>query len=210
MPRTTSKRFFRDKWRFGKSDPNQLKLPLGEALDVLLSGNDDEMRATLGQIMHNFVLRPGEHDEVTLDELKEIIAAHRNIAAHHKNEIEAEYITKSHNISAEGYFRIYDWMQRKGFFVTHQIAEKNDPPKRTAMLLHFCLPKRDRECMIGDLEEEYRTVILPKYGTRVAVRWYWWQALRSVVAASGGRVRVWLSFGGLARAAGWIVEKFTL
>ena len=76
------------------------------------------------------------------------------------------------------------------------------------MLLHFCLPKRDRECMIGDLEEEYRTVILPKYGARVAARWYWWQAVRSVAAASGGRVRVWLSFGGLARAAGWIVEKF--
>ena len=89
-------------------------------------------------------------------------------------------------------------------------SNKNDPPKRAEMLLHFGLPKRDRECMIGDLEEEYRTVILPKYGPRVAMRWYWWQAVRSVIAASGGRVRVWLSFGGLTRAAGWIVEKFTL
>ena len=88
------------------------------------------------------------------------------------------------------------------------VSNRNDPPKRAEMLLHFCLPKRDRECMIGDLEEEYRTVILPKYGARVAARWYWWQAVRSVAAASGGRVRVWLSFGGLARAAGWIVEKF--
>ena len=89
-------------------------------------------------------------------------------------------------------------------------AEQAVLPRRAEMLLHFGLPKRDRECMIGDLEEEYRGVILPKYGPRIAARWYWWQAVRSVVAASGGRVRVWLSFGGLARAAGWIVEKFTL
>ena len=94
--------------------------------------------------------------------------------------------------------------------VSKYAGEENAPPKRAEMLLHFCLPKCDRECMIGDLEEEYRTVILPKYGPRVAARWYWWQAVRSVVAASGGRVRVWLSFGDLARAAGWIVEKFTL
>ncbi len=90
------------------------------------------------------------------------------------------------------------------------VSRKNTPPNRAEMLLHFGLPKRDREYMIGDLEEEFRGVILPKYGPRVAARWYWWQAVRSVVAASGGRVRVWLSFGGLARAAGWIVERFTL
>ncbi len=90
------------------------------------------------------------------------------------------------------------------------VAEQTVPPKRAEMLLHFGLPKRDRECMIGDLEEEYRRVILPKYGGRVAARWYWWQAVRSVAAASAGRVRVWLSFGGLARPAGWIVEKFGL
>ena len=94
--------------------------------------------------------------------------------------------------------------------VTQHVESEINPPKQAEMLLHFALPKCDRECMIGDLEEEYRTIILPKYGARVAARWYWWQAVRSVVAASGARVRVWLSFGGLARAAGWIVEKFTL
>ncbi len=78
------------------------------------------------------------------------------------------------------------------------------------MLLYFGLPKGDREYMIGDLEEAFRGVILPNYGPHVAMRWYWWQAVRSAVAAAGGRVRIWLSFGGLARTAGWIVEKFTL
>lgn len=99
---------------------------------------------------------------------------------------------------------------RMGASFTQKIESGINPPKRAEMLLHFGLPKRDRECMIGDLEEEYRGVILPKYGPRVAARWYWWQAVRSVAAASGGRVRVWLSFGGLAKAAGWIVEKFGL
>ncbi len=99
----------------------------------------------------------------------------------------------------------------RGDASTPQIdSNRNTPPNRAEMLLHFALPKRDRECMIGDLEEEYRRVILPKYGARVAARWYWWQAVRSVAAASGARARVWLSFGGLAKAAGWIVEKFGL
>ena len=103
-----------------------------------------------------------------------------------------------------------NWLSHRRISSDRRVAEQTVPPKRAEMLLHLGLPKRDRECMIGDLEEEYRRVILPKYGARVAVRWYWWQAVRSVAAASGGRVRVWLSFGGLAKAAGWIVEKFGL
>ncbi len=103
-----------------------------------------------------------------------------------------------------------NWLSHVRISMDRPVAEHAMPPNRAEMLLHFGLPKRDRECMIGDLEEEFRTIILPKYGPRVAARWYWWQAVRSVVAACGGRIRVWLSFGGLARAAGWIVEKFTL
>ncbi len=97
-----------------------------------------------------------------------------------------------------------------GASYTQKVESEVNPPKRAEMLLHFGLPKRDRECMIGDLEEEYRTVILPKYGPRVAMRWYWWQAVRSVLVAMVGRFRVWLSVGGLYKAAGWIVEKFGL
>jgi hypothetical protein len=61
--------------------------------------------------------------------------------------------------------------------VKHQNrAARHSPPKlgEYALLL---IPKRNRENLIGDLEEEYRTVILPKYGPRLAAIWYWVQAV---------------------------------
>jgi hypothetical protein len=33
-----------------------------------------------------------------------------------------------------------------------------------SLLLNWFLPKKQSECLIGDLEEEYRTELLPKYG----------------------------------------------
>jgi len=48
----------------------------------------------------------------------------------------------------------------------------------------YCLlliPKRNREHLIGDLEEEFRTVILPRYGPRKAAYWYWWNVIVSIV-----------------------------
>ncbi len=178
MSRTNNKRFFKDQWRFSKSDPNQLQLPLDEDLIDYLSRDKDEMRQA-----------QDEFDTATVDGPNDRITVERKL------KVGAEYEILSVEFAAEG---------------IPTYVKRNDPPTRAEMLLHFGLPKRDRECMIGDLEEEYRRVILPKYGGRVAARWYWWQAVRSVIAASGGRVRVWLSFGGLTRATGWIVEKFGL
>jgi hypothetical protein len=34
---------------------------------------------------------------------------------------------------------------------------------------------------MGDLEEEFRTVVLPEYGARFARRWYWWQVFCSIL-----------------------------
>jgi hypothetical protein len=48
----------------------------------------------------------------------------------------------------------------------------------------YCLlliPKRNREHLVGDLEEEFRTVILPRYGPRKAACWYWWNVIVSIV-----------------------------
>lgn len=39
------------------------------------------------------------------------------------------------------------------------------------------IPKRSREHLIGDLEEEYRTIVLPEYGRFRARLWYWRQML---------------------------------
>ncbi len=173
-------------------------IQISEKLDALLHEADD--KKGLSKQAHHFVEAPNIAAHVeTRRRSYGNSARHAADSFDVANELTAGYLTALGNWLAY----IFDSMERS-------VAEQAVPPNRAEMLLHFALPKRDRECMIGDLEEEYRRVILPKYGAGVAARWYWWQAVRSVAAASGGRVRVWLSFGGLARAAGWIVEKFTL
>ncbi len=68
------------------------------------------------------------------------------------------------------------------------------------------MPKRDREYILGDLEEEFRTDFLPKFGPEKARRLYWWHAVRSVFAVALGRVR-WLI---RVAAVGWLVGKLGL
>jgi hypothetical protein len=53
------------------------------------------------------------------------------------------------------------------------------PPKAAKFIL-LLVPKRHRENLIGDLEEEYATILLPEFGVRKARTWYWWQVTLSV------------------------------
>jgi hypothetical protein len=53
-------------------------------------------------------------------------------------------------------------------------------PPRVGKLLLLLIPKKNREHLLGDLEEEYQTVVLPKYGLRAARRWYWWHVCISI------------------------------
>jgi len=63
----------------------------------------------------------------------------------------------------------------------HLLAQREEPPPVWAeKLLHLVLSTRDREALPGDLEEEFRTIILPKFGYAYARKWYWTQVLRSV------------------------------
>lgn len=56
-------------------------------------------------------------------------------------------------------------------------AEVADTPPRTAKFLLLLIPKKNREGILGDLEEEYRTILLPEYGLRLARFYYWWHSL---------------------------------
>ncbi len=199
MSRSNDKRVKKSATIYRQFDVNTRLLELDVCLDFLIQEGWDVQ--PLRKEIQDFVRSA---DIVTVDETNDRIIIERQ----NGYTIEFSYgeLVKTHQASKNSGRIVSDGNAS----ISRYAGEENAPPKRAEMLLHFGLPKRDRECMIGDLEEEYRTVILPKYGPRVAARWYWWQAVRSVVAASGGRVRVWLSFGGLARAAGWIVEKFTL
>lgn len=51
------------------------------------------------------------------------------------------------------------------------------PPPRAAQFALLLIPKKNREHLVGDLEEEYRTKLFPKHGRFWAQLWYWEQTL---------------------------------
>lgn len=53
-------------------------------------------------------------------------------------------------------------------------------PTNAELLLRFLLPISVREQLIGDLAEEFQEVT--RFGHRKAILWYWFQALRSILA----------------------------
>ena len=61
------------------------------------------------------------------------------------------------------------------------ISTQSGQTPRIAKLLLLFVPKQNRECLLGDLEEEFNTVVLPEYGCVIAQLWYWEQALFSFV-----------------------------
>lgn len=53
------------------------------------------------------------------------------------------------------------------------------PPAIAAWILSRLLPESERDAFLGDLEESFRTEILPARGASAARRWYWAQTLRA-------------------------------
>ena len=75
-------------------------------------------------------------------------------------------------------------------------------PRKTPLipkLLLLCVPKQSRECLIGDLEEEFRTILLPEYGWIIACLWYWEQAICSLIPILWEQVKCVAGIGALLR-----------
>ena len=53
-------------------------------------------------------------------------------------------------------------------------------PPKTARFLLLLIPRRHRENLVGDLEEEFATILVPSYGFTKARFWYWWQVAMSI------------------------------
>jgi hypothetical protein len=64
-----------------------------------------------------------------------------------------------------------------------------DPPRFAQYLLLCFVPRKNREYLLGCLEEEFRTVLLPKYGQFWAGTYYWIQVIQSLAAVGWGLVR---------------------
>jgi hypothetical protein len=62
-------------------------------------------------------------------------------------------------------------------------------PPRTAKVLVLLIPRKFRENLLGDLEEEFNEIFVPQYGLKAAKRLYWWHAtyalLEFVLAGCG-------------------------
>ena len=74
------------------------------------------------------------------------------------------------------------------------------PPEAAEYLLYLFLPREDRVAMFGDLEEEYRKELLPKFGVRGAQFLYWCKVGRSIVPVISGAI---------GRILWWLIERFT-
>lgn len=58
-----------------------------------------------------------------------------------------------------------------------KLTVEGTPPPRVARFALLLIPKKNREHLIGDIEEEYRTVVLPEHGKACARFWYWEQTV---------------------------------
>jgi hypothetical protein len=76
------------------------------------------------------------------------------------------------------------------------------PPSSAERLACYLLPKRRREDILGDLEEDYRATFLPKFGPREARRMYWSHFIRSAAAT----VPAWI-WTAVVGAVAWLWGK---
>lgn len=81
--------------------------------------------------------------------------------------------------------------------------EQTESPKPAQLLLYLLLPKKQREAVIGDLEEQY-TEACQRLGKRGADIWYFVEVMKSVwpiLAAWGKKL---LKLGGAAFLGHWL------
>jgi hypothetical protein len=72
---------------------------------------------------------------------------------------------------------VYGTRERRGQL---PCKKKSQPPLAASFLLELFLPRKQREAFIGDLEQEFVTRILPKYGIKRAKVWFWVQVLKEM------------------------------
>jgi hypothetical protein len=80
-------------------------------------------------------------------------------------------------------------------------ADESPSPPRFFEFLLLLIPIRQRDHVVGDLEEEFRSITVPKYGKRLASILYAWQVLIEIARAVITGVR--------GVAFGWIFAKLS-
>jgi hypothetical protein len=73
------------------------------------------------------------------------------------------------------------------------------PPRSAEFLLLCLVPRKNREYLIGCLQEEFQTLLLPKYGRFYANVYYWSQVLQSLGSVAWGLIKKMASLTALWR-----------
>lgn len=84
-----------------------------------------------------------------------------------------------------------------------------NPPRSAERFLLLIAPKRVRECLPEDLEEEFRA-IAARHGYRFARRWYWVQVALSSWPLLRYHVLNWLGLGFGSKLAEWVTRRLGL
>ena len=64
---------------------------------------------------------------------------------------------------------------------TIEFVKHSAVPRSGELVLWFVCPPKQREGVLGDLEEDFQKC-LRDHGLRTAQTWYWWQVLRTAAA----------------------------
>ena len=90
---------------------------------------------------------------------------------------------------------------------TERVNSTSGSPVLANTLLSLFARGKDREALIGDLEEEYLTYILPTHGPRYAKFWYWWHTLASIFAILVERLKGLALLGVAGKVIEWVARK---
>jgi hypothetical protein len=89
----------------------------------------------------------------------------------------------------------------------HPAQETTHVPASGEFLLRLFLSQQERCYLPGDLEEEYKTVMFPRFGKWRADLWYWGQVFRTVGPLVGQAVRKAVKVGTYGVVADWISRR---
>jgi hypothetical protein len=122
-------------------------------------------------------------------------------APHHGDEGEAKGWKRLVGIGGSGQVYKIHGDLKPPIVLLRRLVQADHPP-RTAQFVLLLIPKKNREHLVGDLEEEYRTKVLPEWGrfraqflyweqTAIAVICYLWPVLKRIL----GLAAIWKVIG---------------
>ncbi len=140
--------------------------------EYVVVGERVRIRASALAGLEGVLVRKKDGFRVVLSVVLGVQQATRSVAV----EIDADDLERASSCSQPAELPAWTGFERDS---TCFLSQPGNPP-RAAKLLLLLLPTKNREHLLGDLEEEFRTILVPEYGLRKAQLWYWWHVFISM------------------------------